>query len=77
MTITYCDITKKQVPAATTNYTWETKERRYDTLLDKDLSPAGKQKLEEDVYREMEQRKTFNFMEHKRILEERLRKNTK
>ncbi len=77
MTITYCDITKKQVPAATTNYTWETKERRYDTILDKDLSPAGMQKLEEDVYSEMEQRKTFNFMEHKKMLEDRLRKLTR
>jgi hypothetical protein len=74
MTITYCDITKKQVPAATTNYTWETKERRYDTMLDKDLSPAGMKKLEEDVFVDMESRRVFNFLEHKKILEEKLRK---
>jgi hypothetical protein len=77
MTITYCDITKKPVPAATTNYTWETKERRYDTILDKDLSPDGAEKLHKEVYKEMESRKTFNFMENKRILEDKLRKMTR
>jgi hypothetical protein len=45
--------------------------------MDKDLSPAGMQKLEEDVYGEMESRKTYNFMEHKRILEEKLKRLTR
>ena len=77
MNITYCDITKKPIDNATTNYSWETKEYRYNTIQDKDLSVNGLQKLEDEVYKEMGQRKVFSFMEYKQILQEKLKKMTR
>ena len=77
MTITYCDITKKPIENATSNYTWDTKERRYDTILDRDLSPEGMRKLQDEIFKEMDTRKTFNFMEHKQVLEDKLRTMTR
>jgi len=74
MTVTYCDVTKKPIENATTNYTWETRGWRYDTILNKDLSPDGMAKLENSVRKKMEESNRFDFMEHKRILTEKLKK---
>jgi hypothetical protein len=65
MTITYCDVTGKAVPQGTTNFTWATRENRYDTLLTRDLSPAGQAELDELTYRSMGSKDKFEFMEYK------------
>ncbi len=65
MTITYCDVTGKAVPRGTTNYTWETRARRYDTLLNKDLSPEGQALLDDLTHRSMEAKTRFELMDYK------------
>lgn len=65
MTITYCDVTGKAVPQGTTNYTWETRVRRYDTLLNKDLSPEGMSVLDGLTHRSMEAKNRFELMDYK------------
>ncbi len=65
MTVTYCDVTGKVVPRATTNYTWETRANRYETLLTKDLSPDGKEKLDAATQRMMSNKNVFAFMDYK------------
>ena len=65
MTITYCDATGKAVPRGTTNYTWETRVNRYDTVLTKDLSPAGMVILDDLTNRSMESKNRFEFMDYK------------
>ncbi len=65
MTVTYCDVTGKQVPRATTNYTWETRENRYETLLNKDLSPDGRAQLDAATERMMTNKNLFAFMDYK------------
>ena len=77
MTITYCDVTKKPIENASNTYSWETKERRYDTIKTKDLSPEGMRKLEKEVFDEMDKNRAFNFMEYKKILAQKLDKVTK
>ena len=72
MTVTICDITGEQIDNATSNYTWDTREDRYDTLLDKDLSVAGVAKLDQAVQEEMEGKAEFGFMDHKRARREHL-----
>ena len=72
MTITYCDVTKKAIEGGTTSYSWEIRQYRYDTILDKDLSQDGMATVEEEVRKEMEKNTEFNFMEHERILKEKL-----
>jgi hypothetical protein len=76
MTITYCDVTKKPIEGGTTSYSWEIRKYRYDTLLDKDLSPDGMATVEAEVRKEMEQNTEFSFMERKRILKEKLNELT-
>ncbi len=65
MTITYCDVTGKAVPQGTTNFTWETRGRRYDTLLNRDLSPDGAAALDDLTYRSMGTKNRFEFMDYK------------
>ena len=65
MTVVYCDITGDEVPAGTTNYTWATRENRYQTILDKDISPSGRQKLDQAMYEHFSDREKFDFMEWK------------
>ncbi|MBN1412005.1 MAG: hypothetical protein JW969_14245 [Spirochaetales bacterium] len=77
MTVIYCDVTKKPIESATTNYTWETRNQRYDTLKNKDLSPEGMSKLQKEVTGEMETKSIFSFGEYKRVLEEKLAKVTR
>ncbi|MBN2444729.1 MAG: hypothetical protein JXJ04_25460 [Spirochaetales bacterium] len=77
MTITYCDVTKKPIEGATTAYSWDIRKYRYNTILDKDLSPDGQATLEEEVNKEMQTKSEFNFMEHKRILQEKLKELTR
>ncbi|MBN2536403.1 MAG: hypothetical protein JXB88_26200 [Spirochaetales bacterium] len=76
MTITYCDVTKKPIEGGTTSYSWEIRNYRYDTVLDKDLSPDGMATLEDEVRKEMGAKTEFNFMEHKRVLKEKLNELT-
>ncbi len=66
MTVTICDITGKQIDNATSNYTWETRGDRYDTLLDKDLSVEGMAQLEDAVRKELGGTAEFQFMDYKR-----------
>jgi hypothetical protein len=77
MTVTYCDVTGDEVPAATTNYSWATREHRYETLLDKDLSPEGRRKLDQAVYEHFSEKEKFDFMEWKTARREALGKVTK
>jgi hypothetical protein len=77
MNVTYCDITKKPIKNASNVYSWELREFRYDMILDKDISPEGMRKLEDSIRKEMEKRKTFNFLEHKKILKDQLNKATR
>jgi hypothetical protein len=65
MTVTYCDVTGKAVPQGTTNYTWSTRARRYDTLLNKDLSPDGAAALDQATYRAMGNKDRFDLMDYK------------
>jgi len=65
MTITYCDVTGKPVPRGTTNYTWESRFNRYDTYMNKDLSPEGMAALEDLTHRSMESKNRFEFMDYK------------
>jgi hypothetical protein len=65
MTVTYCDVTGKAVPQGTTNYTWDTRARRYDTLLNKDLSPEGAATLDDLTWRSMGAKNRFQFMDYK------------
>ncbi len=65
MTVTYCDVTGKQVPQATNNYTWATRARRYDTLLNKDLSPDGQAQLDAATTRMMTNKNVFAFLDYK------------
>jgi hypothetical protein len=77
MTVIYCDITKKPIENATTTYTWETRENRYDTLKSKDLSVEGKAKLDATIHNAMEERKIFSFGEWKQVTEDALNKLTR
>ena len=77
MTITYCDVTKKPIDRASNTYSWEQKERRYDTIKTKDISPDGMRKLEKEVWDEMDKSRTFDYMEYKKILAQKLEKLTK
>ncbi|MBN1698377.1 MAG: hypothetical protein JW881_12755 [Spirochaetales bacterium] len=77
MNVTYCDITKKPIQNASNVYSWEMREFRYDMILDKDISPDGMRKLEDSVRKEMEKKRSFNFLEHKKILKEQLDKATR
>ena len=77
MTITYCDITKKPIENATTAYAWENRQDRYDTVLDKDLFPDGMDKLQSEILKEMEKKTEFSFMEHKRVLTDKLQQLAK
>jgi hypothetical protein len=72
MTITYCDVTKKPIEGGTTSFSWEIRKYRYDTILDKDLSPDGMATVEEEVRKELENKTEFNFMDYKRTLKEKL-----
>ena len=72
MTVTICDVTGEQIDNATTNYTWENRADRYDTLLDKDLSVEGMARLDAAVQEEMETKAEFNFMEYKKARQEHL-----
>jgi hypothetical protein len=77
MTVIYCDITGDEVPAGTTNFSWATREQRYQTLLDKDLSPAGRRKLDQAVYEHFSDKEKFDFMEWKSVQRESLQKLAK
>ena len=72
MTVTICYITGNQIDKATTKYTWETRDDRYDTLLDRDLSVEGMAQLNAAVQEEMEGKAEFAFMDHKRARREHL-----
>jgi hypothetical protein len=65
MTVTYCDVTGKAVPKGTTNFTWATRENRYNTLLTRDLSPDGQTELDDLTYRSMANKDKFEFMDYK------------
>ena len=65
MTVTYCDVTGKAVPKGTTNYTWANRVHRYDTLLNRDLSPEGAAELDDLTYRSMGTKDRFEFMDYK------------
>ena len=65
MTITYCDVTGKAVPRGTTCYTWETRFNRYETEMNKDLSPEGMATLEDLTHRSMETKNRFEFVDYK------------
>jgi len=65
MTITYCDVTGKAVPKGTTNFTWKTRANRYETLLNRDLSPDGAATLDDLTYRSMGVKERFEFLDYK------------
>lgn len=72
MVVTYCDVTNKEIENATTNYAWRLRDRRYDTIRGTDLSIDGLKQVEDAVRAELEQSETFNFLEYKRILAQKL-----
>ena len=73
MTVTYCDVTEKEVENATTSYAWRIRKRRYDIIAGRDLSVDGLKTVEDAVRAEMAKSETYDFMTYKRILAEKLR----
>ena len=73
MTVTYCDVTEKEVENATTSYAWRIRDRRYDIISGRDLSVDGMKIVEDAVRAEMAKSETYDYMTYKRILAEKLR----
>ncbi len=72
MTVTYCDITGKEIENATTSYAWRIRSRRYDAIKGRDFSVDGLKQLEDAVIGELAGEKTFDFREYKRLLAEKI-----
>ena len=72
MTVTYCDITKKEIENATTNYAWRIRNRRYDVVYGRDISVEGMQELESEVFKELAKNERFNFLEYKKALADKI-----
>ena len=72
MIVTYCDVTGDEVASATTEYAWKIRDRRYDSVGGRDLSIEGLKMVEEAVRAELAKSETFDFMDYKRILREKL-----
>lgn len=68
MTITYCDITGKEIENSTTNYAWRIRDRRYDMIKGRDFSVDGLTQLETAVREELQRNERYNYMEYKAIL---------
>lgn len=68
MTVTYCDITGKEIEHATTNYSWRTRNRRYDMIRGRDFSIDGMKELESAVFNEMARSERFSFKAYKQAL---------
>ena len=64
MNVLYCDITNKPIRKQTTVYSWETKDDRYDTILNKDLSPDGMKKLLGDVEKKMSSKRIYSLRDY-------------
>ena len=73
MTVTHCDITKKQITPRR-SYSWATRFDRYDVILDKDISPKGMEILEADLHKQMEKTTEFKFLQYKSLIKNRLEK---
>ena len=76
MTVTYCDITGNEIQNGTANYVWRHRARKTETILGRDFSVEGRQKLEDAVLDEIAQGPRFDFMEYKRILAEKIQEMT-
>ncbi len=68
MTVIYCDVTGNEVESATTNYSWRTRNRRYDVIRGRDFSIEGMKKLEQAVREEMAKHERFSFRGYKEVL---------
>ena len=76
MTNIICDMCKKPIPYATRNWSWKTRDMRYDTLKSKDLCPDCLAKLDGIIRDDMEAKDNFGFMDYKKTLASELQKNT-
>ena len=72
MIVTYCDITGNEIQNGTTSYVWRNRARKTETILGRDFSVEGRQKLEDAVLDEIAQGPRFDFLEYKRILAEKI-----
>lgn len=76
MVVTYCDVTGNEIENGTNNYVWRRRERKYETIIGRDFSVEGRQKIEDAVLAEMGQGPRFDFLEYKRILAEKINEMT-
>ncbi len=76
MVVTYCDVTGNEVENGTTQYVWKLRDRKYETIVGRDMSKEGRQKVEDAVLAEIAKGPRFDFMEYKRILQEKTREMT-
>ena len=72
MTEIVCDSCRKVIPSATRNYSWESRDDRYDTIKDKDLCPECLATLDGAILKEMESEAQFSFPGFQKTLEEKL-----
>ena len=72
MTEIVCDSCKKAIPSAKRNYSWETRDDRYDTIKDKDLCPECLAELGNTVMQEMESETEFTLMGYQKTLVDKL-----
>ena len=64
--------TKKQIEYPHRVYSWEVRDDRMETLMDKDLSVEGLKALDKEVHAAMGSQEKFSFMAYKAALQERL-----
>ena len=72
MTITYCDVTGKEVEHSTTEYSWRTRDRRYNMIRGRDFSLEGLHKLDEEVFKVMGKKERFSFKVYKQVLADKI-----
>ncbi len=77
MTNIICDMCKKPIPNATRNWSWNTRNMRYDTIKSKDFCPACLAKLDGNVRDDMEKKDAYRYDEYKASLNSQLTKKTR
>ena len=65
MTNIICDMCKKSIPDASRRYSWNTRNERYDTILDKDICPSCLDKLDNSVNKEMQSSTVFGYKDYR------------
>jgi hypothetical protein len=76
MTEIVCDICRKVIPNSVRSYSWESRNERYDTILDKDVCPACLDELDGAIRQVMETEDQYTYGGHRETLVSKLEELT-